>query len=447
MKKKILLVILTIMLFQVNAFADDIYIDLPDYTITLNGSQYNNEKEKYPIIRYKNVLYLPMSDDMMHALGVNGIWIDKENFKINEVSRASLYHGENKNTYSHPDFASIPNFNVFINDVEFKSDSYPALCYKEMLYIPLTYQIAKKEFALDCFSNNNVLFIDVDEKKVVIDPIDTICLEFSAADTDIDLIREDGLITRIGDSAIGQHMSTFILDYKVKGENYGLYYDVSKEYVRADGTTSSRRHLEFGNRYFSNSSRKLTQFISYMSLAQDSYNIYLDFYSQADYDYMLSKLTKTMWIEYATTEEILDLENRSMFTSFTSMSMDSMDYTGMSIEAIARKAIYQNKINSRENSIISKVELDGFINMSSNSRFFIESDIPLLKQVDDYIFSHKSFKSSEFDEVKKSDDSRFMTLLKEGKVIDSKVSVDVVVFYDRNLEPYSVLINERLKGK
>ena len=69
------------------ASGEKIYATLPDYPVKINGHVLNNRMEKYPIINYKGITYIPLTANLSWALGLSVRWDSLEWLKINRAMK------------------------------------------------------------------------------------------------------------------------------------------------------------------------------------------------------------------------------------------------------------------------------------------------------------------------------------------------------------------------
>ncbi|MBF4692804.1 C1 family peptidase [Fusibacter ferrireducens] len=154
-KKQIMsLIFLSLLLcVQLPAYAqiETVKINLPQFPITINGLEIENNRLEYPMIVYNDITYFPMTYQFSNGLGLNTHFDVHEGFSI-------AYAAANSNpfTVSYLDFAplkrdlyaTLPSYPIEVNNVMIQNENeiYPLLTYKEITYFPMTWRFAVEDF-------------------------------------------------------------------------------------------------------------------------------------------------------------------------------------------------------------------------------------------------------------------------------------------------------------
>ncbi|WP_175438403.1 hypothetical protein [Fusibacter sp. 3D3] len=149
---------------------------LPEYLITIKGESIDNENAQYPLLNYNGITYIPLIYNLSRTLGVETTWHDKEGVAIETTGiSCELYlvkSTQNNKTRKFQYRAIFPSFKVTINGMNYNSEAfvlkkkYPALLYNNLIYLPLTSEVAE---ALDLklqFSVESGLSIENSNPKV-----------------------------------------------------------------------------------------------------------------------------------------------------------------------------------------------------------------------------------------------------------------------------------------
>lgn len=141
------------------AEAESVQVSMPQFPVTINGQVMENEYNQYPIIIYNNIVYLPMTYYSMRFMGIKTAWYEKtydhqqvmfigtDNITESQLKTSST-GTPNQNEYS----ATIPDCTIAVNTIdsdEFSDntkEAYPILNFRDINYLPLTWQIAVEKF-------------------------------------------------------------------------------------------------------------------------------------------------------------------------------------------------------------------------------------------------------------------------------------------------------------
>lgn len=149
-----ILLVLSVPLQQVKAASkpSSVSIELPRFTVTLNGVQVDNSKREYPLIVYQDITYFPLTYYDSRFLGLETEWDGKNGLRITKTDVTGAYRDDlstvrNKGKLQ----ASIPSFAVKVNSKSNVSseEKYPLLVFRDVTYFPLTWRFAVQEFGWD----------------------------------------------------------------------------------------------------------------------------------------------------------------------------------------------------------------------------------------------------------------------------------------------------------
>ncbi len=428
MKKTIILMVI-LLCTTMTAFGEEVEVSLPEFDITLNNTKFDNSKEPYPFILYKNVTYLPMTWDISKALGIEGGWSDETGFSVAKSSQATLYHGVNDNQFKEEYKAVVAPFDVRVNGTLVGESAYPVLLYKDITYFPLTYDYITLAFELDYkWSDKNGLSLGANEEIIVIEPVIRETFKFTRQ-TYIDMdTSENGFFTSqcYDDNPIAYN---FGINYNVDGDYVGKYYDVSLEAFDDNDQVVVHTYLKFGNRYYGHEfgNGRFTHVYDYADKGAVYYKLYLDFYEANDYEYMLNRFTKNITIEYFDNESIsLDMIKTEESNYMSRMYQPEMQISGMSSQALIRQVVNELRIRGSYNEYNDKIYESGF----SYVRYPLDDE-------------------SLIDEIKASEYGfDFMVTYQNGyKTNWPSYDSDVIILYNNEHVPYKALINNRIKSK
>lgn len=158
MKKLLICIIALMMLYPATRTAlaanDSVQVSIPQFNVTLNGRQIDSAHEKYPLLHYKGIVYLPITA-YSEFLGISCTWNEqsksyyvKKVDTISEAATTAKQSTKNRAYYS----AQIINNSVHILHypepitVENPVAEYPILKFRDVLYFPLTWQYTHDVF-------------------------------------------------------------------------------------------------------------------------------------------------------------------------------------------------------------------------------------------------------------------------------------------------------------
>ncbi|MBF4695967.1 hypothetical protein [Fusibacter ferrireducens] len=159
--KLLILMMLFSQVMMVNGFAgtdapqliETVNASMPCYIIALNDEVYDNTTAEYPFITYKNILYLPLTNQNCAFLGIKSSAYFQIPTKSNTlfignadptVVKLDVLSKKRKNPLSVK--ASIYDYKVALNEIasdeffENNLSTYPVITYNDMTYLPLTWE-------------------------------------------------------------------------------------------------------------------------------------------------------------------------------------------------------------------------------------------------------------------------------------------------------------------
>lgn len=143
---------------------------LPDGDVTLNGqtvSYADNTYRQYPVMYYKEIVYVPMTYYDCRYLGLETVWDNDTRTLYIEKKDITCayreYRWDWKNEKSN--VVSICDFNIVVNGkkIDNSKEPYPLLTFRDVTYFPLTWRFAVEEFGWEySYDHENGLFIESD---------------------------------------------------------------------------------------------------------------------------------------------------------------------------------------------------------------------------------------------------------------------------------------------
>ncbi len=165
-----LLMVLTLAL-SVPVFASET-ATLPEFNVTLNGTEVDSAYRQFPLLVYRDITYFPMTYYDCRFLGVTTAWdgetntlkIENNNEWFGGAYRTYDWNWENGKEHG----VSVCNFNIEVNGkvIDNASEEYPLLTFRDATYFPLTWRFASEEFGWKySFDSEKGLVITTDNVK------------------------------------------------------------------------------------------------------------------------------------------------------------------------------------------------------------------------------------------------------------------------------------------
>jgi hypothetical protein len=204
MKKLLVLAIIILSCIAVSGSvygaARTVAVSVPQFNITLNGLEYNAQRERaifngmtcyfwggysgsseenqghlgglqydrYPFLIYNNITYFPMTYYKCNLLNLDSVWTREGGLSINvgDPSEWSEFDFETSDTKNRKSYtASIAEGTVSVNgtSIDNSKEPYPLLVFREVTYFPLTWRFAVEEFGWRySYSGDKGLVINAD---------------------------------------------------------------------------------------------------------------------------------------------------------------------------------------------------------------------------------------------------------------------------------------------
>lgn len=161
MKKVFLFAIVLIFILSTQVYASDkVTIQIPNFDITINDVIFDNENAAYPFITYKGITYFPLTYNLCNKIGMTTSWDSKKGLYIARYSQDVYFNDkEISGNYKKGRYytASVPKYPVVFNGININSEKqyeYPVLNFKNITYLPLTWDYAYNELGLDILWDN-----------------------------------------------------------------------------------------------------------------------------------------------------------------------------------------------------------------------------------------------------------------------------------------------------
>ncbi|MCH4890823.1 metallophosphoesterase family protein [Acidaminobacter sp. JC074] len=212
--KKVLIIIL-LLLLPVTYGDNDVTI--PEFDVIIKGVVVDKTHSTYPIFTYKNITYVPMTSDYVKGLGLRLEYSGERGLNILKVKAQAFVPMFNDGDYEVGQSFKVTTvpFDVKVDNKKIQSD-YPLLFYKDIVYMPLTWEIAHDILGFD-YEFNGILFIGGKRELLELDRVHV-------------SIGED--ISKVG--------ITFALDHS---EDYRLYIDDLEEEIPYEYSETSDKYI------------------------------------------------------------------------------------------------------------------------------------------------------------------------------------------------------------
>lgn len=134
---------------------------IPSFPVTLNELKFNNnDQEKYPLLVYRNITYFPMTYYQSNLLNLNTSWTAEGGLIIQkgnpETPKEFSYEAPASKKNSNTQTVTIIDSKVTVNGkvIDNTKEPYPLLCFRDIIYFPLTWRFAVEEFGWNYTFNN-----------------------------------------------------------------------------------------------------------------------------------------------------------------------------------------------------------------------------------------------------------------------------------------------------
>lgn len=121
-------------------------------------TDFYNYATEYPVLLYKNVSYIPMTSSMCNELYLSIAFTPEDGLYIARGGGREHIGTERTQVLGAVDYinpsdgkvtVAIPEYPVYINGRKYDNTEYPALNFRGVTYLPLTWDIVKNEFDFD----------------------------------------------------------------------------------------------------------------------------------------------------------------------------------------------------------------------------------------------------------------------------------------------------------
>ncbi|MCU6796890.1 hypothetical protein OB236_32665 [Paenibacillus sp. WQ 127069] len=162
---------------QLQAQSGQVQVTIPEFPITLDGVQIDQEHSAYPLITYKDITYFPLTWNAARALGLAYTWNQQSGLTIVPGYEQGL---PGKDKWSQDDSvtnrlgssynATIASFAVTVYEqpVDQASEPYPLLQFRDITYFPMSWRYAHDLFHMNLqWENIAGLTITTDQNRLL----------------------------------------------------------------------------------------------------------------------------------------------------------------------------------------------------------------------------------------------------------------------------------------
>lgn len=124
--------------------APKIYAQVPNTLVKIDGVNINTANAEYPPLLFNNITYIPITFDITSYLDINYNWTDASNLKFSRAiglknTKQFTQQFTNGSSWGGKSVEIIKvNKGIIANEL-WVSNTYPVINYKDINYIPLTY--------------------------------------------------------------------------------------------------------------------------------------------------------------------------------------------------------------------------------------------------------------------------------------------------------------------
>lgn len=143
---------------------NEVTVTLPDFDITLNNMEFDNQHAQYPLLVYDNMVYFPMTYYGSRFMGVETTYSITDGIGVHQNGVRWSWHGYKRYLPNgETGTATIHTGPVRVNNklVHHSVESYPILLFRDITYFPMTEHYVVDEFGWNySYSKKNGVSID-----------------------------------------------------------------------------------------------------------------------------------------------------------------------------------------------------------------------------------------------------------------------------------------------
>lgn len=395
----------------------EIEVSVPDISVEFDGSFFENINERVPLIKYNDILYMPLNTNMISASGMSSIWDHDKGLMLFKHSYIKKYASlDSPITNSAYKKAKLLSFPISIDGmyIDQSNTEFPFLMIDYIAYMPMT-----PEFMLDGFDlytrwqNKNNLEIG----KTSSLSSKTITLEFSKEDINNTGYFHDDMLY-ITETSAESEISIYLDTTNLLEFFTGKIADVWVESYDKTGIKLST------NRLLYNKEIKYDEMYNYNNIAHhikwqetsdkaSTYKIFIKLYPQYIYSSRYKAYLDDVSLEY----------------------VKEYDYNQL-VESGGEYVLFESLYEPQTTQLPSEIKRYLLDKIQSTDYFdFVRSNI-VLNGIDK---NHTGlYGINSLSSIEKSDGK--LVLLKGSNHIDSYNDKRVMIIFDENYRPFKIIM-------
>ncbi|MCH4890700.1 hypothetical protein EZV73_24180 [Acidaminobacter sp. JC074] len=432
--KKFLILLLVAVFFIPGVYAEEnVEVNLPEFDITLNGIQVDNDQEVYPFIAYKGITYIPMTWDMSYALGLQSEWSEIKGLTIGKREDMKPYVKTGQGMNSTKVYqASVVEFPVNVNgkQIDNASAEYPLLSFRNVTYFPMTYDYMVGEFGAGYgWDDAKGLSVSADKNLSVFldEPFTkTFDIDFDTFDDEI-IVEEMVKIERHGDRDI---IVSFIPGTFPQYHDYIINIDVT--YLTRDGELIGAMKSQYGREAYDGMSTK-TYAVNQTYIEDPIYDAVAKI--EVTFEPLAMSLARSQ-VEYPDLAYEYMAPNRVDLDKIKSMGAVYAEVVGYGvIDTLPRELVPYDALTFRSGALIDDTDVKYKILKSDKTGYVAfkksEDYVPLMQLTSMYVDPTIDENTSL---ICKKDDQVLYTL-----------NYGVIRLYDKDMKLIKIIINDKFE--
>ena len=133
--------------------SNSINVKIPEFNVWFNNVLINNINNKYPLIVFRDITYVPMTWNYSRFLGLQTTWNNETGLKVIQSTDNSGFelYDQHINNINKLYNAKLADFDIYVNNKEINNNNnkYPLIVFRDITYFPLTWRFAVDEFGWD----------------------------------------------------------------------------------------------------------------------------------------------------------------------------------------------------------------------------------------------------------------------------------------------------------
>ncbi|MBS3937019.1 MAG: hypothetical protein KGZ50_00405 [Peptococcaceae bacterium] len=117
--------------------------------VVLNGITINNVNAGFPLLRHRNITYIPLTYNLARFMGLTTQWSQREGLIVTRAESAGAFIADETTINQSGDVTvTIPTYGITVNGkrINNRNEPWPLLNFRGVTYFPLTWRFAVDEF-------------------------------------------------------------------------------------------------------------------------------------------------------------------------------------------------------------------------------------------------------------------------------------------------------------